>query len=155
MNNKIKLISKLNFDIKSDDIDKFAKDILDTNDFIFDEYEDKLLRDYIVIINNNKLKWNDEYFKDHLSLLDNNFSKERLEHILEIRNYLYIKKSNSKKKFFIILIIILIGIIYFKMNNYNKSLEIVNKVSNKVININENNSSEEIKDHNESNTSKY
>jgi len=113
MSNKIKLISKLNFDIQDTNIDKLAKNILNTSSFEFDEYKDKPLKNYIVIINKDKSLWNDEYFRDHVSLLDNNFSKERLIHILEIRDYLYIKNTNSKKKIYIVIfLVLLLSIIY-------------------------------------------
>ncbi|MEA3512819.1 MAG: hypothetical protein U9R37_04400, partial [Campylobacterota bacterium] len=123
---KIKLISKLNHDIESMDIDKFAKDILNNSNFEYDEYENKSLRDYIVTIKQDKSEWNDEYFKDHLALLDNNFSKERLEHILELRDYLYINKTNSKKKIFLLSmigIIIVISIVYLLLNKQNVQIQ--------------------------------
>ncbi|MEA2018446.1 MAG: hypothetical protein U9N59_08355, partial [Campylobacterota bacterium] len=123
---KIKLISKLNHDIESSDIDKFAKDILNNRNFEYDEYENKSLRDYTVTIKQDKSEWNDEYFKDHLALLDNNFSKERLEHILELRDHLYIDKTNSKKKIFLLSmigIIIVISIVYLLLNKQNVQIQ--------------------------------
>lgn len=152
---KIKLISKLNHDIESMDIDKFAKDILNNSNFEYDEYENKSLRDYIVTIKQDKSEWNDEYFKDHLALLDNNFSKERLEHILELRDHLYIDKTNSKKKIFLLSmigIIIVISIVYLLLNKQNVQIqktEPVVSISIKDIS-SESNTSNNLKDSNES-----
>ncbi len=92
-NYRFEIITKLTYDVKNKKIDEYAKTILNDPIFEYDVYLEKKLNDKFVVIQKDKSKWNEKYFLDHLSLLRNNFSKERLEHVLELREYLY-RKSN-------------------------------------------------------------
>ena len=92
------------------------------NDFLnhfneWDKYEDEFIGEEKIKILNDKNKWNESYLRKHIALLSSNFSKERLEHIKEIIEYLYPyeieeqKESILKKKLVVILGIILIGLV--------------------------------------------
>lgn len=130
MNNRIdhEIITLFELDRKNPKLDDLAAKILSDRSFDFDIHEDK-------VIEQNKSKWNNEYYKDHIALLNTNFSKERLKHCLELREY-FGEKPFKKKTFLMIFItisfIVLCIILLFTSNS---STDYNNKISLEDVNI--------------------
>jgi len=84
----------------------------------WDKYEDEFINEEKVRMIRNKSKWNEAYLRKHISLLSTNFSKERLQHIKEVIEYLYPEEEietesifNKKKIILLIIILLIIFII--------------------------------------------
>jgi hypothetical protein len=118
---KNELISEFEWDRKSSKLDKYAKEILEDKSFLFDVYEDKYIGSKLITIEENKRIWNEEYFLEQITLLNSNFSRERLLHCLELREYIDGIKNKSTKKIYILLgatvILIVLGIIFLTLLN--------------------------------------
>lgn len=131
MNNKIghEIITLFEIDRKNPKLDELAAKILSDSNFDFDIHEDK-------VIDQNKSKWNNEYYKDHIALLNTNFSKERLKHCLELRDY-FGEKPLKKKTFLMIFItisfIILCLVLFFILNSPNNSSSQKNQDLNSIV----------------------
>lgn len=99
------LITEFELDRTSSQLNQMADKILSDGSFVFDNYEDKYIGDKLVTIIIDKSLWNNDYYLDQITLLNANFSKERLLHCLELREHIYgISYSDSKKKYYLILL---------------------------------------------------
>lgn len=114
---KNELISEFEWDRKSSKLDKYAREILEDKNFLFDVYEDKYIGSKLVTIEENKKFWDESYFLEQITLLNANFSRDRLIHCLELREYIDGIKYKVNKKIYIligaIIILILLGIIFY------------------------------------------
>jgi len=112
----------------------------------WDKYKDEFIGKEKIEIIKNKDKWDGRYLRKHISLLSTNFSKERLEHIKEVIEYLYPEEKieeesvfNKKKIILLIIFIILLGIVvlflskFFQYYEQNTTKEKVEKNQTKVI----------------------
>jgi hypothetical protein len=122
---KNELISQFEWIRKSSTLDKCAREILNDESFYFEPYEDKYIRDKLITLQVKKEMWTEEYFGKQITLLTTNFSKERLLHCLELREYIdgvKFQKTNKKLYFLIgsvILLVIASGVLYMYVKNSN------------------------------------
>jgi hypothetical protein len=122
---KNELISEFEWMRKSSKLDKYAREILNDESFYFEPYEDKYIRDELITLQVKKEMWTEEYFQKQITLLTTNFSKERLLHCLELREYIdgvKFQKTNKKLYFLIgsvILLVIASGVLYMYVKNSN------------------------------------
>jgi hypothetical protein len=122
---KNELISEFKWKRKSAKLDKYARKILNDKNFDFDTYQDECIGDKLVTLQTNKEMWTNEYFLEQITLLYVNFSKERLLHCLELREYIdgvKFQKTNKKLYFLIgsvILLVIASGVLYMYVKNSN------------------------------------
>ena len=122
---KNELLVEFDLDRKSPKLDSFARKILNDSNFLFEPYEDKYIGDNLVTIQTNKEMWNIDYFLEQITLLNVNFSKERLEHCLELREHidgLKFKKSN-KMVYVVTTAIVVTGLIVAKYYLMNTNLQ--------------------------------
>jgi hypothetical protein len=122
---KNELISEFEWMRKSSKLDKYAREILNDESFYFEPYEDKNIGDELITLQVKKEMWTEEYFQKQITLLTTNFSKERLLHCLELREYIdgvKFQKTNKKLYFLIgsvILLVIASGVLYMYVKNSN------------------------------------
>jgi hypothetical protein len=122
---KNELISQFEWMRKSSKLDKYAREILNDESFYFEPYEDKNIGDELITLQVKKEMWTEEYFGKQITLLTTNFSKERLLHCLELREYIdgvKFQKTNKKLYFLIgsvILLVIASGVLYMYVKNSN------------------------------------
>lgn len=126
---KNKLITEFEWDRKSTKIDIYANKLLKDSNFVFDRYKDEYIGEKLVKISKDKTEWKDDYFIEHISLLNSNFSKERLLHCLELREHIdgikFNQKTSSKIKLAFIAALILVVIIILlniSSNSENKNI---------------------------------
>ena len=82
----------------------------------WDKYKDEYIGDKKIEFLSEE-SWNEKYLSEHIAVLNSNFSKERLEHIKEVIEYLYPEEEieeesifDKKKMLLITLVILLIGV---------------------------------------------
>lgn len=128
---KNELIVQFEIDRLSSKLDKYARKILNDSNFQFETYEDKYIGDKFITIQTNKEMWNNDYFLEQITLLNANFSKERLIHCLELREHIDgIKFRRSNKRIYAMITLALTIVIvagYYISQNLSKENQIKDK----------------------------
>jgi hypothetical protein len=119
-NLKSELYSELIFNTSK--AEGLTKRILNDDSFEYDEYEDKELNGKKVIVEKDKNKWSKDYYVDQVSLLQNNFSRERLQHILDVKHFLTKKKIPQFPIFFLVVLLMIAFWVYEYSGSDNKKI---------------------------------